>query len=30
VAQVNTALKHIKANGEYARIYKKWFGVDFK
>jgi glutamine transport system substrate-binding protein len=30
VAQVNAGLKHIRANGEYARIYKKWFGVELK
>lgn len=27
VAKVNTALAKLKANGEYAKIYTKWFGV---
>ncbi|MGL1930817.1 MAG: glutamine ABC transporter substrate-binding protein GlnH [Desulfotalea sp.] len=27
VAKVNTALAKLKANGEYAKIYEKWFGV---
>jgi len=25
---INNALKEIKANGEYAALYKKWFGVE--
>lgn len=28
VEKINTALAKIKANGEYAILYKKWFGVD--
>jgi len=27
VAKVNVALEHLKANGGYAKIYKKWFGT---
>lgn len=27
VSKVNSALAKLRANGEYARIYKKWFGV---
>ena len=27
VAKVNAALATLKANGEYAKIYEKWFGV---
>lgn len=28
VAKVNAALKTLKANGTYAALYKKWFGVE--
>ena len=28
--QVNEALKEIKADGTYAKIYKKWFGEEPK
>ncbi|MCB9481353.1 MAG: glutamine ABC transporter substrate-binding protein [Desulfobacteraceae bacterium] len=30
VSKVNAALAKLRANGEYAEIYKKWFGVDPK
>lgn len=29
-AQINKSLAKMKANGEYARIYKKWFGTEPK
>jgi len=28
VPKVNAALAKIKADGRYAAIYKKWFGVE--
>lgn len=28
VTRYNTALDHLKENGTYATIYKKWFGID--
>ena len=30
VAKVNTALAHMKKDGRYAAIYKKWFGTEPK